>query len=443
MRDVLLVLGIGIISLVALRKPAFGMVCFVGASLLNPHSLTWGFARSFPFAQWIAVGTLGGYFLSNEDKKFPKQREFFLLLALWAMFIASTPLAIEREAALHRCILTSKILLMVFLSMSLINSEERLRILIRVIALTLGFHGLKGGIFAVMTGGNYMVEGPENSFLAANNAIGLALAMNVPILFHLSRVEKDKRLVWLLRAMLVFSYPAIVCTFSRGAWLGLTAATVLVVLKLKTPHKVLVLIAAVILVPVVFQMLPERVASRYEDLRNYDTEDSAQSRFWNWELCTRVGFSHPLLGGGFDYYSPYIYDTYFPEFLQRWPGRWWSCHSMWFTVLGEHGLPGIILYIALIVSSMMSLRRVRAAGTAQGKPFLVELANMLQGAFVAYMVSGTFLDVAYFDLFYQLVAVVIIVKDKLLSSQKIGVGVLTLQVAADTAFTTAKPSLSP
>jgi hypothetical protein len=36
---------------------------------------------------------------------------------------------------------------------------------------------------------------------------------------------------------------------------------------------------------------------------------------------------------------------------------------------------------------------------------------MLLGAFVAYIVAGTFLDVAYFDLFYQLVAVVIISKE--------------------------------
>jgi hypothetical protein len=36
---------------------------------------------------------------------------------------------------------------------------------------------------------------------------------------------------------------------------------------------------------------------------------------------------------------------------------------------------------------------------------------MLQAAFAAFMVSGTFLDVAYFDLFYSLVAMAIVTKD--------------------------------
>ena len=35
---------------------------------------------------------------------------------------------------------------------------------------------------------------------------------------------------------------------------------------------------------------------------------------------------------------------------------------------------------------------------------------MTTGAMIGYMVSGTFLDVAYFDLFYQLVAAVVIAK---------------------------------
>jgi hypothetical protein len=45
------------------------------------------------------------------------------------------------------------------------------------------------------------------------------------------------------------------------------------------------------------------------------------------------------------------------------------------------------------------------------RPLWFHHVDMLLGAFVAYMVGGTFLDVAYFDLFYQLVAVVIVSKE--------------------------------
>jgi hypothetical protein len=42
----------------------------------------------------------------------------------------------------------------------LINSRERVHALIWVIALSLGFYGVKGGIFTIVHGGVYEVRGP-------------------------------------------------------------------------------------------------------------------------------------------------------------------------------------------------------------------------------------------------------------------------------------------
>src|SRR5215510_3298111 len=101
--------------------------------------------------------------------------------------------------------------------------------------------------------------------------------------------------------MMVFSYPAVVCTFSCGAWLGLAAATLMIVLRSK--HKFFIAPALGVLAIILLPLLPQRVLSRYNDLANYEEEASAQSRLWNWEFCTRVGMAHPLAGGGFNYYS--------------------------------------------------------------------------------------------------------------------------------------------
>jgi hypothetical protein len=102
-----------------------------------------------------------------------------------------------------------------------------------------------------------------------------------------------------------FSYPATICTFSRDAWLALAGATGLIILKSK--YKVFILAAALVLVPMSFSLLPERVVNRYDNLQNYEQEQSAQSRFWSWTFCTRVGLGNPLSGGGFDYYSLQAY----------------------------------------------------------------------------------------------------------------------------------------
>jgi probable O-glycosylation ligase (exosortase A-associated) len=409
MRDLLFIAGVLISALIALRQPVYGILAFICVSLLNPHSFTWGLGRTFPFAHYIALGTLIGFVFWGEKRTIPQQREFFLLLALWAMYGISTIFAIEAQRAYLQLVQVSKVLLMVFVSIFLINTRERVLLLMQVIALSVGFHGLKAGVFAVASGGNYTVWGPEGSFLEANNTIGLALAMNVPFLYYLSKTGQSWRIRWVERAMFFFSYPATICTFSRGAWLALAAVTGFITLKSK--YKVLILAATLVLVPMSLPFLPERVVSRYGDFKNYDQEGSAQSRLWNWEFCTRVGLGNPLHGGGFDYYSINAYLQYFPEFLEHWPGKVWSCHSMWLTVLGEHGLPGMALWLLLIGNCLFSIRRIRAYAKKEQDPFWLHHADMLLGAFVAYMVAGTFLDMAYFDLFYQLVAVVIVSKE--------------------------------
>lgn len=414
MRDYLLIAVITLCFLAALRQPVIGILAFVCLGFLNPHEMTWGIGRTFPFSQLMALGTLLGYVFWSESSKFPRQREVLLLLALWGMFGISTLFAFLPDRASDPLIHISKILLMVFLCMSIINTEYRLYLLLLIITLSLGFHALKGGLFVIISGGNYTVWGPEGSFLYANNSIGLALAMNVPWLFYLSKIETRSWLRLIMRVMLILSYPAVICTYSRGAWLGLAIVTALIVLKSKYRFPLVTAagVLAIMTLPLLPQLLPQRVSDRYDDLVNYEEDSSAQSRFWNWEFCKRVGLAHPLTGGGFGFYSFRAYAIYFPEFMERWPGKVWTCHSMWYTIFGEHGFPGFVLWICLIASCYLSLRQIRSYGQYNTEmSWLLHYADMFQSALVAFMIVGTFLDAAYFDMFYYLVAVIIIAKE--------------------------------
>jgi probable O-glycosylation ligase (exosortase A-associated) len=409
MRDVLLVAVALVFSLVALRRADIGVLSFVCFGLLNPHSFTWA-AAHLPIAQVLAMSTIVGYLIGPLPKRIPPQRELLLLLAFWAWCALSTLFAIEADRALHKLTEVSKIWLMVVVSTLVIKTQQSLKWLILVIALSLGFYGLKGGLFSLLSGGNFIVWGPTRSFLEANNAIGLALAMNVPILYYCAQVETNKRLKLLLNLTAILSYPAVVCTFSRGAWLGLAAATFFIVINSR--HKIIALAAIGVIAMGSLPFLSDRILERFDDLRNFDQESSAQSRLWNWEFCGRVALANPLHGGGFDYYSIRAYRTYFPEFLTQWPGKVWSCHSMWMSVVGEHGFPGLLLWTGLLAAFLLSLLRIRAAAKkSEEQSWLQPYADMLLGALFVFVVSGTFLDFAYFDLFYQLVAIVIILKE--------------------------------
>src|SRR5437773_9564034 len=211
MRDILLLAGVSIAALIGLLRPSFGVLTYAFLGVFTPQSFTWGFARTFQFSQIVAVSTILGMFISSERKTFPAQRELAFLVLLWAFMAFSTFFALYPDNALEAYIYVSKVFLMVVVTAVLINSREKLHSLIRVIGLSLGFYGLKGGIFALASGGGMMVFGPQDSFLYANNSIGLALVMNIPILLYLIKQEPSARLRWLIKAMLLFSYPAIVC----------------------------------------------------------------------------------------------------------------------------------------------------------------------------------------------------------------------------------------
>jgi probable O-glycosylation ligase (exosortase A-associated) len=417
MRDLILTAIILVCACVALRRPVFGMLTFVWLGFFNPQGMTWG---STPHSLIIAFSTIAGYFSSSEPKRFPLQREAILLLLLWIVFGLSTVFAIYPNWAVGQLGLVSKILLMVFFTMLLITTNERLLWLVRVIALSIGFYAVKGVLFIVATGGEYNVFGPSGSFLQANNMIGLAFAVNLPLLAYLIKHEEKAWLRWVCRAMFVCSYPSTIFTYSRGAWLGMATVTVLMALRSRYKFRIATAgaVFALFLLPFAVALIPERLTERYEDLENYDTESSAQMRFGSWAYCWRVAADRPLIGGGFNHYSVETYDKYAPEFLDQWGGknRWrrTSCHSIWFTVISEHGFLGSILWFGLFGSFLLSTLHIRSLTTRHPEMlWMYDLAGALQFSLIGFAVVGTFIDSTYFDMLYYLIAILVIMKENL------------------------------
>src|SRR5262245_40585992 len=89
MRDILLISVVGCGSRLARGRPFLGILLFICLGLAGPQSMTWGMARTFPLGQLAALSTISGYVFWSETKKFPRQRELFLLLALWGIFCFS------------------------------------------------------------------------------------------------------------------------------------------------------------------------------------------------------------------------------------------------------------------------------------------------------------------------------------------------------------------
>jgi probable O-glycosylation ligase (exosortase A-associated) len=369
---------------------------------MNPHKLAWGFATNMPFAQIVAVTTLCGLVFTREKYPLPNVREVYLLVFFSLTMFLSTMFAYYPDAAWEQFDKVWKILLMTFVTIILFQDQKKLRILLWVIALSVGFFGVKGGIFTLRTGGTHMVLGPPTTFIEGNTEIGMALNMILPLLVFLRR---EVARVWArnsLLAMIGLTIVAVVGTYSRGAFLGLLV--VLTILFVKSRAKIVAAVLLAITIPLAESVLPEGWVNRMQTIKTYEDDRSAMGRVEAWKVATLMGRERPLLGFGFRPFSTQMFERYGYS-----GGR--DAHSIFFQVLAEHGITGLLLYSGIIISSLFSLSRL--ARLSQMNPELNWVYNyvqMLQASLAGYLVCGAFLSMSYFDLFYHLLAIIIILR---------------------------------
>jgi O-antigen ligase len=88
-----------------------------------------------------------------------------------------------------------------------------------------------------------------------------------------------------------------------------------------------------------------------------------------------------------------------------------SAHSIYFSILGDHGFIGLVLFLGLIASSLYSLFQLRhTVGRKPGGEWVIAPALMVEASLLVYAVNGAFLTSAYFDLFYHLTSIVVLLR---------------------------------
>jgi probable O-glycosylation ligase (exosortase A-associated) len=295
---------------------------------------------------------------------------------------------------------TMKIQLMVLATLLLMGEREHIHRLVWVIALSIGFFGIKGGLFTILHGGSYLVMGPPGSHMAGNNEIALALLTVLP-LFRYLQVTSDN--IWIKRAMLAGMFlcaASILGSWSRGALLG--GAAMFFVLWLKTRNKWLSGAAIVIALVAFLAFLPEGWFERMSTIKDYRADQSAMGRLNAWGFAINLAGERPLVGGGFRAFTPELFLKYAPT-----PTDFHDAHSIYFEVLGEQGYVGLMLYLMLALISFRTCMRIRAKSAGRADlTWANELASMIQVSLVGFAVGGAFLGLAYFDLPYSLMAIV-------------------------------------
>jgi probable O-glycosylation ligase (exosortase A-associated) len=406
MRDLLVLLLVCASIPLIIMRPWIGVVVWSWLGYMNPHRLAWGFAYDYPFAQVVAAVTLTSLVAALLMGKEKLRAEGTVALFVWLAFVlwmnVTTLFALTPEEAVLDWSRAMKIQLISFVTLFIMHGRERLYALVGIIVFSLGFFGVKGGIFAVATGGSYIVWGPPGSFIEGNNELGLALVMTMPLMWYLRLRLRWAFARWALLGAMGITALAVLSTQSRGAFLAICAMGAF--LWLKSPKKVWTGLALVVAAPLLFTMMPASWHERMATINTYQEDGSAMGRINAWHFAWNLAKERPLIGGGFDTFTPTLFQRYAPN-----PEDFHDAHSIYFQVLGEHGFVGLGLFLGLLLSAFATGQGV--IRRARGDPELewaADLAAMVQVSLVGYMVGGAFLGLAYFDLFYHLVAILLL-----------------------------------
>jgi probable O-glycosylation ligase (exosortase A-associated) len=391
-----------------LMQPWIGVLVFSWISYMNPHKYAWGPVRTFPLAFVVALVTMTGMLMTKDRSRLSKDPAVVLMILLLVLFVFTTFFALNQEGAWIQLNKVWKIFLMTFVTVILINTRFKLKALLLVISLSVGLIGLKGGIWALKSGGTNRVYGPEGSFFFDNNDLALALNMALPLLLYLAKDEQRRWLKNLLRVCFVGSIVAIIFTYSRGGFL--TLALVGFMLLIKAKYKSLAIIMLFFGIVSLAFITPGQWVGRMYTIETYQEDGSAMGRINAWKTSWNLALDRPFIGGGFEAWTDEMYERYSPN-----PAGARDVHSNYFEMLGEQGFIGLALYLMLLGYCLTTLSRLKWRSRHDpGLQWVAHYTDMLQVSILAYMLGGAFLGRAYFDFFYHLVASVVILKSLML-----------------------------
>ena len=395
MRSLLFVLDMLCLLPIAMARPFVGVLLWDWIAFMNPHKIVWGFGVDWPWAWASFIVTMIGWALSQEKKRIAVNPTTVLMGLFIVGITANMPFALSPWPAEYQGWLrTLKMFLFFIVTASLLTDKRRIDALVWVIVISMGFWIVDQGGASVVTLGGHHAVGPPDSMLNDNNAFAAAMLVVMPLLNYLRLQARHKIVRIVLLLAIGLTLLAVLASYSRGAFLGIVAATLVLWSRSRSKVAGIVVLGAALAAAILF--MPESWFARMHTIDHYHHDYSAESRLYIWGVAWRLALRYPLTGVGFHgtLYSNVV-DTVAPG------GHLMAIHSVWFQVLGQQGFPLFFVWLGISIVGWFNSRQViRLVRDRQDLAWAADLARMVQTSIVAYAVTGTFLPIAYWDIYF-------------------------------------------
>ena len=246
--------------------------------------------------------------------------------------------------------------------------------------------------------------------IGEQNRYAQVLLVLMPLVIVRARAERKRWLRLAAAGAGLLILGGILLTFSRGAAVaGAVVLLLLVVIREVRLRHVLGL--AAVLVVVTSLVAPDfvvRVAS-LEGVGALNSEDSSEpdgailGRATSNLAAWNVFSDHPFLGvGPSQYFRLYSEEAANDLDLRRFDSNR-RAHNLYLEIAADSGMIGLLSFLAAVGATMVQLFRLRRRFRAT-RPDLASYATSFLVALVAYLVTGTFLQLSYQRYFWILVA---------------------------------------
>ena len=321
------------------------------------------------------------------------QARFFLILYLIATISHFTQ-SLLTSGLFNAFLRYTSFLLLLFITVSIVDSVRRLRWVLLVAVGSVAFASL----YVIREWQKYhnvytdfrpgWVVGDPNYF-----TISGLLCLPVAFCFMSEWRTRWERLYCL--GCLIVTLVGVTLGASRGGFLGLVAAFVFVALRSR--HRVRNLALASVLV------LPLSLISSASPVQrllhpSHGDVQGEESRLALWKAGLRMVQQHPLRGIGLNNFRPLVgqYEETGETFLN-------VAHNTYLEVAAETGLPALLAFLAILYFSYRTLEQVRRGTLHSGAMLLHQAAVGIQAGLVGCAVAIFFVSGQYQKLLWLMV----------------------------------------
>lgn len=311
----------------------------------------------------------------------------FIALATVSFFTLTGRVAWETSVLMIYVSLT----MLFFATMTLVNSLSRLRWTLLATVGGLAFASLyvlrefQNSTFAGLALRPGYVVGDPNYFT-------LSALISLPVAFCLAQLPRPWWSKPYCFCCIVLTLLAVTVAASRGGFVGLFAGLVFLLWRLPNRGRNFAILAALV--------VPLSLLSPVSPLQrlmspNYSDAESTDLRLDLWEAGLKMLQEHPISGVGVMNFKALV-----GRFQDGPDGVSLLAHNTYVEVGAEMGIPGLVVFLAAVVASLINLERVRRRADRAQVALISQAAVGLQGGIIGYAVGAFFVSAQYQRLYW-------------------------------------------